>query len=122
MVIRVRNVAEPAALPPPFTQQQLLRLYAAKVGTLNDNGTVQTQRTAKALRLGPEGTQKVQRWQKGSGIIHWDDAWRIYVALGWIRESRVKLEAAQAAAQESRETARQARARRGRSPRGETGT
>lgn len=114
-------MAELAARP-PFTQQQLLRLYAEKVGTLNKDGTVQTQRTANALGLGPEGTQKVQRWQKGRGVIHWDDAWRIYSALGWIRESRVALMAAQVAAQDSVSAARQARVRRRGLPPGETGT
>ena len=107
---------------PPFDQQQLLRLYAEKVGTLKEDGTVRPQLTARALGFGPEGTQKVQRWLNGAGVIHWDDAWLIYRALGWIREDRVTLAAAQAEAEDSVKVARQVRARRRRPPQGETGT
>ena len=83
-------MAEPAApQPPPFNQQQLVRLAALKLGTLKE-GKVRPTVTADKLGLGANGTQTVQRWLNGKGVIHWDDAWQIYRTLGWIRDDLVK--------------------------------
>lgn len=74
---------------PPFTQQELLYVIAHRLETLTEDGKVRPQVTATQLGLGPNGTQRIQRLLKGEGTLHWDEAWRLYTALGWINEPAV---------------------------------
>lgn len=106
---------------PPFTQQDLLYAAARKLGSLNADGTVRPQVTATRLGLGPNGTQRISRLLKGAATLHWDEAYFLYQALGWINERSVEhdLREAQRAAKAAEASARRARAAAERQPRDE---
>lgn len=96
---------------PPFNQRDLIYAAARRLGTLTKEGKVRPQVTATALGLGPKGTLRMQRLLKGTGVLHWDESWRIYRLLGWINGEAVEreLRAARRAAAEAEAAAQRAR-------------
>ena len=81
---------------PPFTQRDLIYAVARRLGTLNEEGSVRPQVTATELGLGPNGTQRIRRLLDGGGVLHWDEAYRLYQLLGWINQKAVEREIRQA--------------------------
>lgn len=106
------------AADPPFSQRDLIYAVARKLGTLTKEGKVRPQVTARELGLGPNGTQRIRRLLDGPGVLHWDEAYRLYQALGWINQravqqelnqARLHAEAAAAAGKRARDAAEQRR-------------
>lgn len=87
-------MAEPAE--PPFSQRDLIYAVARKLDALTAEGKVRPQVTATRLGLGPNGTQRIRRLLDGSGVMHWDEAYAICQALGWINQRAVQYELNQA--------------------------
>jgi len=102
---------------PPFTQRDLIYAAARKLGTLNEEGQVRPQVTATQLGLGPNGTQRIRRLIDGDGVLHWDEAYRLYELLGWINQRAIEKEL-QSARRDAANAARRARAAAERQRRG----